>query len=145
MQVCNIFFSGEHTPTSDQTSVPRRTSWYSRLSAEKKAEYIEKQRNSRQKKKSAGQPQQLVNQGTAACQYSNISALLPNMLYAGERSPLGDLTNLSTDGKQNGTSWYARLSAEQKTDYLNKQRIYRQMKKIAPLNLEKLYDEGKQS
>jgi hypothetical protein len=67
------------------------------------------------------------------------------MLYAGGRSPLGDLTNLSTDGKQNGTSWYARLSAEQKTDYLNKQRIYRQMKKIAPLNLEKLYDEGKQS
>jgi ribosomal protein S24E len=57
MQVCNIVFSGEHTPTSDQTRVPRRTSWYSRLSAEKKAEYIEKQRNSRQKKKYAGQPQ----------------------------------------------------------------------------------------
>jgi hypothetical protein len=27
-----------------------------------------------------------------------------------------------------------------KTDYLNKQRIYRQKKKIAPLNLEKLYE-----
>jgi hypothetical protein len=53
--LCSNFYAqnwtGDHTPVSVLTSVPKSTSWYGRLSDEKKLEYLDKQRKSRQKKK----------------------------------------------------------------------------------------------
>jgi hypothetical protein len=63
---------GEDTPIRNLTSILISTSWYGQLSAERKAEYLDKQRKSPQKKKKAAalnvdnleQPKQIVHQGT---------------------------------------------------------------------------------
>ena len=56
---------------------------------------------------------------------------------SGERAPLTDLTNNGNhqsrrgQKQQSGQGWYARLSDEKKTEYLQRQRIARQQKKAA--------------
>ena len=59
------------------------------------------------------------------------------------RSPFKDLTNTSTSVPTNSTSndkapsrqgWYARLSADKKAEYLEKQRMARQQKKAASVS-----------
>jgi hypothetical protein len=53
-----------------------------------------------------------------------------------ELTPVRDQTNSCADTNSSVTkqSWYRRLSAEKKQEYLLKQRRYRQLKKISPLN-----------
>jgi hypothetical protein len=70
------------------------------------------------------------------------------LLLAGEHTPISDQTQEKQ--KQSGSSWYSRLSAEKRAEYLDKLRASRQMKGIVALNLESLYeptdnhDQGKQ-
>jgi hypothetical protein len=105
MLVLDIYFSsfvitfqccltGDHTPDSGLTSVPNSknsTSWYGRLSAEKKKEHLEKLRKSRQKKRDAALN---VNQGNFlyVCSNSCTVVLRRSLVRGEEHTPISGLT-----------------------------------------------------
>jgi hypothetical protein len=126
------------------------------LSEEKKLEYLDKQRKSRQKKKDELKGATLLSYYLQpGVMFSGIIIYFSVILAAGEQSPLDDLTNLPINENRekhgrSGSSWYSRLSPGKKAEYLDKQRAARKLKRIAAVNLENLYepkqldDQGKQ-
>jgi hypothetical protein len=102
------------------------------LSDEKKLEYLDKQRKSRQKKKDELQGATLLSYYLQP-QFINLSIYLA----AGEQSPLDENREKH---KLPGSTWYSRLSPAKKAEYLEKQRAARKLKRIAAVNLENLYE-----
>ena len=89
----NAQVTGQMHNCKDQNSQSQKRKsgqgWYARLSDEKKAEYLQRQRIARQKKKAAT---------SADVNYVQLSQISVTPLTGPQRTPLSNITNTHTNG-----------------------------------------------
>lgn len=101
-------------------------SWYAGLTDEKRAEYLNKQRIARLKRKQASS-----NLNVEVTQNSSFSIGATSTSLTSTRSAHPPEQDVLVKKQQTAQSWYGRLSDECRAEYLNKQRMKRLDKKSA--------------
>lgn len=137
---CTAFSSTTNIPTDGCTSTSSAThlldevngaqkkrsghSWYARLTNEQRAEYLNKQRIARLKRKHASSKYNDDVTQNSSFSIGATSTTPPSMT-----SSLPDEQIAGGQKQRRGQSWYARLSDERRAEHLNKQRMARRDKK----------------